>query len=698
MILQAVLDMVDKIKPGNPYDAATKIQWLNELEGDIQSRLLKTAPQEIIQYTEADLGQTLLVPVPYDKVYWMWVAAMIDFANGEYQKYQNTLQMVNDAYDKYAKWFHRHFHEDTGEFLYIGGTTKYGLSAYEIAVNHGFSGTEEEWLESIRGDQGVAGPPGAGLNIVGQVAAETFLPSEGLQSGVGYLVGEGTDALLYVWDAENAKWFYKQPISVVGPQGPQGVQGETGPQGPQGIQGEQGEKGEKGDTGATGATGATGPKGDPFTYSDFTAEQLAALTGPQGPKGDKGDTGATGQQGQKGDTGATGPQGPKGDTGPQGIRGEQGPQGIQGIRGETGATGPKGDKGDTGPQGPQGEKGETGSGFRVLDYYASLSALQSGVASPAAGDAYGVGTAEPYDIYIYSPRNGWVNNGPLQGAKGDTGPQGPKGDTGDTGPSGKDGVSAAITGATATVDANTGTPSVNVTMGGTDSARTFAFSFKNLKGAKGDTGEQGPKGDTGQTGPKGDTGATGPQGPQGEQGVQGDTGPQGPKGDKGDTGPAGADGTSATITSATASVDANVGTPSVTVTAGGTATARSFDFAFHNLKGEKGDKGDKGDTGATGATGPQGPAGSDATVTVDSTLSDTSTNPVQNKVIKSALDGKSASAHNQAASTVTAGTFAGQVASNSSGQTPGTMLLRNSKLAAASEDPTVNGEIVWVYG
>ena len=97
-----------------------------------------------------------------------------------------------------------------------------------------------------------------------------------------------------------------------GEKGDAGATGPTGPKGDIGLQGPQGEIGPKGDTGAQGPQGEMGPqgprgekgdKGDAFTYSDFTAEQLAAL------KGEKGDTGPQGPQGEKGDTGATGADG-----------------------------------------------------------------------------------------------------------------------------------------------------------------------------------------------------------------------------------------------------------------------------------------------------------------------------------------------------------------------------------------------------
>ena len=98
-------------------------------------------------------------------------------------------------------------------------------------------------------------------------------------------------------------------------------------------------------------------KGDPFTYKDFTEEQLALLKGEQGPKGDQGEQGPKGDQGEQGPKGDQGEQGPKGDTGEQGPKGDQGEQGPKGDQGEQG---PKGDTGEQGPEGPQGPKGDQG--------------------------------------------------------------------------------------------------------------------------------------------------------------------------------------------------------------------------------------------------------------------------------------------------------------------------------------------------
>lgn len=45
----------------------------------------------------------------------------------------------------------------TNEVAGFGVKGDPGKSAYQIAVENGFQGTEEEWLESLRGPQGPAG-------------------------------------------------------------------------------------------------------------------------------------------------------------------------------------------------------------------------------------------------------------------------------------------------------------------------------------------------------------------------------------------------------------------------------------------------------------------------------------------------------------------------------------------------------------
>lgn len=53
--------------------------------------------------------------------------------------------------------------------------------------------------------------------------------------------------------------------------------------------------------------------------------------------------------------------------------------------------------------------------------------------------------------------------------------------------------------------------------------------------------------------------------------------------------------------------------------------------------------------------------------------------------------------HIQSASTISEGTFVGQVVANSSAQSPSVFLLRNSKLVTTETNPTTNGEICWMY-
>ena len=66
-----------------------------------------------------------------------------------------------------------------------------------------------------------------------------------------------------------------------------------------------------------------------------------------------------------------------------------------------------------------------GKNFQIIGYYESLEALMEAVKQPERGDTYGVGTEIPYLIYVYDGLNDqWVNNGSIQGPRGDDGETG----------------------------------------------------------------------------------------------------------------------------------------------------------------------------------------------------------------------------------------------------------------------------------
>ncbi len=153
--LKSVIDYVDEIKP-NAFSDDAKTQWVNECEGLVQTEVMLLADTELISYSyDADKDNELLVKHPHVKIYWAYLTAMVDFANGEYNKYQNTMQMFNAFFSEYMRWFALNYHPaDThGDNDGLDGWRGYYISAYGLAVKHGYEGTEEEWLETLRGEQ-----------------------------------------------------------------------------------------------------------------------------------------------------------------------------------------------------------------------------------------------------------------------------------------------------------------------------------------------------------------------------------------------------------------------------------------------------------------------------------------------------------------------------------------------------------------
>lgn len=111
MTISEAINRTDDVKP-NAYTETRKILWLSELDGMIKSDIIGTHHDgENVVFTgydiDTDISTELLVPAPYDVLYLRYLEMKIDYTNGEYGKYNNSMTMFNMAYSAFENYYNR---------------------------------------------------------------------------------------------------------------------------------------------------------------------------------------------------------------------------------------------------------------------------------------------------------------------------------------------------------------------------------------------------------------------------------------------------------------------------------------------------------------------------------------------------------------------------------------------------------------
>ena len=427
--------------------------------------------------------------------------AIYAYENGEYTKLATTAEatytytMPTDS-RQYEFTFAVTYTKDGQESIHSNRATyyrqSYGLSAYEIALQNGFEGTVEEWLESL---VGADGEDGVGIarfsyNNAGELLAHL---TDGTIINLGVIDGEDGENGLTPYIDENGNWWIGETdtgVKATGEDGKDGIDGIT----PQlrintetnewevsldngatwsstGVEatGEKGDKGDKGDTG-TGITGITLDEANSdetksvyiITLTDNTTYSFTVSHGADGADGAKGEPGADGITPQLRINSTTNEWEVSLDNGTTWSSTGVVATGAKGDKGDKGDTGEQGEKGDKGDKGDQGEKGDAGVGIKsaALDQDGNLiitltdDSVQNlgkivgmngidGEDGSDGKDGVGVKSAaldQNGNLIITLTDDNVFNLGTILGTNGKDGADGKDGKDGKDGINGKDGV------------------------------------------------------------------------------------------------------------------------------------------------------------------------------------------------------------------------------------------------------------------
>lgn len=121
-IIEAI-NRIDTLKP-NTYSQAEKVAWLSSLDSLVKTQIIDTHEGgENVVFTgytdETDMETELLIPAPYEEVYLMWLEVQIDYANREYDKYNNAVLMYKESFNDYSNWYNRTHMPKGNSFKYF---------------------------------------------------------------------------------------------------------------------------------------------------------------------------------------------------------------------------------------------------------------------------------------------------------------------------------------------------------------------------------------------------------------------------------------------------------------------------------------------------------------------------------------------------------------------------------------------------
>lgn len=114
MKIKECLAIIEAIKP-HKFSDSIIVGWLSDLDQQIWAECLSwhkdTGVDEMPERYDSleDLDEDLLVPDPYSELYPTYIGMKIDYAHGEYGRYNNSMVAFNTQMSTFQDWVNRNY-------------------------------------------------------------------------------------------------------------------------------------------------------------------------------------------------------------------------------------------------------------------------------------------------------------------------------------------------------------------------------------------------------------------------------------------------------------------------------------------------------------------------------------------------------------------------------------------------------------